>query len=173
MAWRDCEARLSSPSSVCLPILCLCSFSLSNWPPCFSSFLTSSGIFGHLTWPARGSFPSLYLSVFLFFFLIQMWQIVPIQTHPHAWCPWKSTNDKNSLFKWDNAGVCKHIHLCFLLVFFQIRSHSLFLFPMHVVKSVQSNLVTICLVLRGPFWLYTLMMTEWWHISFQAVRGIM
>lgn len=39
---------------------------------------------------------------------------------------------------------------------------------MHVVNSVQSNLVTICLVLRGPFWLYILMMTEWSQISFQA-----
>lgn len=39
VAWRDFEAWLSSPSSVCLPVHCLCSYSLPNWPPSFLIFL--------------------------------------------------------------------------------------------------------------------------------------
>lgn len=44
----------------------------------------------------------------------------------------------------------------FRFTLFPTLSHSLFLFPMNVMKFVQSNLVTICPVLSVPFLIFTL-----------------
>lgn len=64
---------------------------------------------------------------------------------------WKSSYDKTQDV---NAQKQKFVNTSSF--FFKIRlcpklPHFLFLFQMDVVKSVQSNMVTICPFLRGPF----------------------